>query len=676
VRIIIIGGVAAGMSAATRLRRLQEDAEIIVVERGEHVSFANCGLPYHLGGVISDRSALLLQTPESLAARFRIDVRTRTEATAIHPHERTVDLRLPDGSAESMSYDELILTPGAAPVRPPIPGIEHALVLRDVSDLDRLVDAADGAREAVVIGAGFIGVEVTENLLARGIAVHLVEAADHIIAPLDPEMAEPVQARLREGGVDLRLRSKVVGISPDGVTLDSGETLLGGLVLAAIGVRPESRLAAEAGLEVTGSGAIAVDEHWATTDPHIHAAGDAVPKIDAIGGGPVLVPLANTANRDGRLLADVVSGRPGAARPTLGTAIVGVLGLQVAVTGWSETRLRDAGRPVRVIHIHPVNHAGYFPGATGMRIKLLVDPATDLVLGAQAVAEQGADKRIDVIATAITGGLTASRLADLELAYAPQFGSAKDPVNFLGWADRNIADGLVRTIQWHELAGAMTAGAKLIDVRTAGEHAARAIDGSILIPLDELRDRLDELPEGELIVHCAAGLRSYIAARIIAQHGRTGPQSGRRFRHLGRWHGRERAEAGVVGGSRRAESQARDRKSFSSPARSSSQSWPPLAMQVRTPEETRANPARSTALPIAASWVTISLHSRPSSIIVMTPPIWPWARRRRVMTGLSSSGSSFMGLSWSGVGSRSLAADTPRGVRGGPGGETPFARWP
>lgn len=519
-KIIIIGGVAAGMSAATRLRRLQEEAEITVVERGEHVSFANCGLPYHLGGVIENRSALLLQTPESLAARFRIDVRVRTEALAIDPAERTVTVRRPDGTVESLGYDELVLTPGATPVRPPIPGIEHALTLRDVTDLDRLIDAAGHAEEAVVIGGGFIGVEVAENLVARGISVHLVEAAGHVIAPLDPEMAEPVHARLRDNGVDLRLRSTVVGIGDDGVTLDTGETLPGALVFAAIGVRPESRLAAEAGLEVTGSGAIAVDSHWVASDPHIHAAGDAVAKIDAITGDDVLVPLANTANRDGRLIADVISGRPGAVRPTLGSAIVGVFGLQAAVTGWSETRLRAAGRRVRVIHTHPLNHAGYYPGAAGMRLKLLVDPQTDLILGAQAIADQGADKRIDVIATAITGGLTASRLADLELCYAPQFGSAKDPVNFLGWADQNLADGLVDTIQWHELADAMAGGARVIDVRTAAEHEKGAIPGSTLIPLDELRERLGDLPDGDLIVHCAAGLRSYVAARILTQHGR------------------------------------------------------------------------------------------------------------------------------------------------------------
>ncbi|MDN6427049.1 FAD-dependent oxidoreductase [Acidipropionibacterium jensenii] len=519
-RIVIIGGVAAGMSAATRLRRLQEDAEIIVVERGEHVSFANCGLPYHLGGVIENRSALLLQTPESLAARFRIDVRVRTEARAIHPAERTVELRLPDGTVESLGYDELVLTPGAAPVRPPIPGIEHALTLRDVTDLDQIIDAAEDAAEAVVIGAGFIGVEVAENLVARGISVHLVEAAGHVIAPLDPEMAEPVHSRLRANGVDLRLRSTVVEIGDDGVTLDTGEKLPGALVLAAIGVRPESRLAAGAGLEITGSGAIAVDDRWATSDPHIHAAGDAVAKIDAITGDDVLVPLANTANRDGRLVADVISGRPGVVRPTLGSAIVGVFGLQVAVTGWSETRLRAAGRPVRVIHTHPVHHAGYYPGAVGMRLKLLVDPGTDRILGAQAVADQGADKRIDVIATAMAGGLKASQLADLELCYAPQFGSAEDPVNFLGWADQNLADGLVDTIQWHELASAMAGGARVIDVRTPAEHEKGAIPGSTLIPLDELRERLGDLPDGDLIVHCAAGLRSYVAARILTQHGR------------------------------------------------------------------------------------------------------------------------------------------------------------
>jgi len=519
-KIVIVGGVAGGMSAATRLRRLSEDAEITVVERSGYVSFANCGLPYHVGGVIEDRSSLLLQTPESLAARFGIRVLVSHEVTGIDRDGRVVTVSGPDGEAE-LAYDALVLSPGARPVRPPIPGIERALSLRDIEDTDAMVAAVAGdVRTAVVIGGGFIGVEVAENLRHKGLDVTVVEAADQVMAPLDPEMAAFVHQRIRENGVDLRLGAGVSAIGERDVTLADGATVPADVVVAAIGVRPDSTLAADAGLEVDARGGIVVDERMRTSDPAIYAVGDAVVKRDAVDGSAVMVPLANTANRQGRMVADVITGGDAADRPVLGTAIVGIFGLQVATTGWNAKRLRAAGRPFREIHTHPASHAGYYPGAAGLHLKLLVDPETDAILGAQALGEDGADKRIDVIATAITGGITASRLADLELAYAPAFGSAKDPVNMLGYIAGNLREGTVETVQWDEVAERVAAGDVLLDTRTPGEVAKGAIPGALNIPVDDLRDRLDEVPEGRVVAYCAVGIRGYLAARILAQAGR------------------------------------------------------------------------------------------------------------------------------------------------------------
>ena len=521
-RIVIVGGVAGGMSAATRLRRLDENAEIVVLERSGYVSFANCGLPYHVGGVIEERSALLLQTPESLAARFRLDVRVGTEAVAVDPAAKTVTARtLATGDEQVLAYDKLILSPGARPVRPPIPGIERALSLRDVEDTDALVAAAAEAKTAVVIGGGFIGVELAENLRHRGMDVTLVEATPQVMAPIDPELAALVHAELRANGVELRLGAAAAAIGEDHVVLGDGERLPADLVVAAIGVRPDSTLAVAAGLAVAERGGILVDEHCRTSDPDIYAVGDAVVKRDALDGSDVLVPLANTANLQGRRVADHIAGRRSPGRAVLGTAIVGVFGLQVAATGWNEKRLRAAGRPYRAIHTHPSSHAGYYPGAEQMSLKLLVDPETDAILGAQGVGRDGVDKRIDVIATVITGGIAASDLAHLELAYAPQFGSAKDPVTMLGFINENLREGVTESIQWHELADAMAAGATLLDIRNPGERAGGSlIPGAINIPLDELRDNLDQLPDGDLIVHCAVGLRGHTAARILSQAGR------------------------------------------------------------------------------------------------------------------------------------------------------------
>jgi NADPH-dependent 2,4-dienoyl-CoA reductase/sulfur reductase-like enzyme/rhodanese-related sulfurtransferase len=521
-RIVIVGGVAGGMSAATRLRRRLEHAEIVVLERGSHVSFANCGLPYHLGGVIPDRADLLLQTPVSLGTRFGIDVRVRHEAVAIDRTRRVVQVRdLLDGSVADLPYDALVLSPGASPVRPAIPGAERMLTLRDLDDLDAAMAALDrGPASALVVGGGFIGLELTENLVRRGLAVTLVEHNPQVLPPLDAEMAEPLAERLRAAGVDLRLGTEVASIDATSATLADGSVVPAGIAIAAIGVRPETSLARAAGLGIGPAGGILVDERLRTTDPAIFAIGDAAEKIDALTGLPRLVPLAGLANRHGRLVADVIAGDEPSVRDALGTAVVSLLGLTAAVTGWNERRLRAAGREVRVIHTHPASHAGYYPGAQQMTLKLLVDPATDRILGAQAVGGDGVDKRIDVIATAMAGGLTASDLADLELAYAPQYSSAKDPVNMLGYVDDNAASGLTTSIQWHELDAALAAGASLVDVRTPGEYRGGAIPGSVNIPLDQLRDRLGELPDGPLIVHCKVGQRGHTAVRVLAQHGR------------------------------------------------------------------------------------------------------------------------------------------------------------
>ncbi len=520
---VIVGGVAGGMSAATRLRRLDESAEIVVFERSGHVSFANCGLPYYVGGVITDRQSLLLQTPASLKARFGLDVRVNSEVTAIDPAAKTVSVtNLADGTQYTESYDSLILAPGAAPFVPPIPGAERALTLRNIADVDAMAAAvSDGRpRTAVIMGGGFIGVELAENLIHKGFEVTIVELADQLLAPLDVEMAALVEKTLIANGVRVVTGASVTAIEESSVTLSDGSTLAAGLVIAAIGVRPETSLAQAAGLELGERGGILVDEHQRTSDSSIFAVGDAVVKRDVITGAQALVPLAGPANRHGRLVADVIAGRSVAAKPVLGTAVVGVFGLVAAATGWTEKRARAAGRAIRVIHTHPANHAGYYPGAESMSLKLVIDAETDAILGAQGIGGSGVDKRIDVIATAIRGGITASELVDLELSYAPQFSSAKDPVNMLGYIAENLRDGLTQTIQWHEVADEVARGVQLIDVRTPGEYARGTVDGAINIPVDDLRDRLDEVAD-DVIVHCQVGLRGYLAARTLAQHGRT-----------------------------------------------------------------------------------------------------------------------------------------------------------
>jgi NADPH-dependent 2,4-dienoyl-CoA reductase/sulfur reductase-like enzyme/rhodanese-related sulfurtransferase len=521
-RYLIIGGVAGGMSTATRLRRLDENARITVFERGGHVSFANCGLPYYLGGVIGQRDSLLLQTPASLGSRFNLDVRVRTEAVSIDRDAKTVRVRdLATGEETEEAYDALVLSPGATPVRPPLSGGERMLTLRDIDDVDAaMAELVVAPSSALVIGAGFIGLEMVENLVHRGLSVTLVELGDQVLPPLDPEMAGPVADRLRAAGVDVRLGTQVTVLGTDTAVLSDGSVVSAEFVLASIGVRPDTSLAMAAGLAIGERGGIRVDDQLRTSDPHIYAIGDAVEKTDAISGEQRLVALAGLANRHGRLAADAITGATIHVRDALGTAVVGVMGLTIAATGWNEKLLRQIGRDIRVFHIHPASHAGYYPGAESMTLKLVVDAVTDEILGAQGVGGDGVDKRIDVIATAMAGGITASELADLELAYAPQYSSAKDPVNMLGYVARNAAEGLTPSIQWHELEAELAAGANLIDVRTRDEVADGAIPGSINIPLDEIRSRTDELPEGRLVVHCKVGQRGHTAVRLLAQLGR------------------------------------------------------------------------------------------------------------------------------------------------------------
>lgn len=516
---IIIGGVAAGMSAATRLRRLDESATIIVLEQGEHVSFANCGLPYHIGGVIESRDALLLQTPASLKARFNLDVRTGNTVTAIQPEAKAVMVTTVDGREETLAYDQLVIATGAKPFVPPLPGIDRAFALRNVADMDAIIARVNEApKTAVILGGGFIGIEMAENLTHRGIATTIVEMADQILPPLDPEMAGYVRHHLEANRVKVMTGKAATAVTDTHVVLADGAEVPADLVITAVGVRPDSDLARDAGLEVTDRGLIVVDEQQRTSDPHIFAAGDAVAKRDAVDGSQVFVTLAQSANRHGRLIADVIAGRAAKAQPVLGTAILGAFGLAAAATGWTEKRARAAGIPIRVIHTHPSDHAGYYPGATQMHLKLVVDAESDIILGAQGVGMNGVDTRIDVIATAMKAKMTASDLMDVELAYAPQFASAKDPVNMLGYVADNLATGMVESIQWHELEAAMNAGKILVDIRDPHELEQGAIPGSINIPLNELRARVGEL-NGPVIVHCQVGQRGHTAARLLTQLG-------------------------------------------------------------------------------------------------------------------------------------------------------------
>lgn len=520
-RIVIVGGVAGGMSAATRLRRLDESAEIIVIEKSGYVSYANCGLPYYIGGVIKDESSLLLQSPESLKQRFNIDVRINSQGVKIDRENKTLLVEnLSTKESYLLSYDKLILSPGAAPIRPQIPGIERALSLRSVEDTQKIFgQVATKPASAVVIGGGFIGVEVAENLVHRGIKTSIVEAASQLLAPLDPEMAYLVNKEMVTNGVDLYLGLSASQITEREVCLSDGQCIAAELVILAIGVKPETSLASDAGLKIGVKGGIVVDKFNLTSDPDIYAAGDATEKIDALDNNPSLVPLANIANRHGRVIADHINGRKVREVKTIGSAIVKVFDLAIATTGWNEKRLISAKRDYRVIHTHPGSHAGYYPGASTMAIKLIFDPKSGEIFGGQAIGRDGIDKRIDVIATAIRSKITAPELADLELAYAPPYGSAKDPINMLGYIAENIISGLTQSAQWNEIDKYLEAGYILLDVRNEDEFARGQIPDSMNIPLDQLRERHSEIKAKKVLITCQVGQRGHSATLLMKNLG-------------------------------------------------------------------------------------------------------------------------------------------------------------
>ena len=520
-RVVIIGGVAGGMSAAARLRRLDAKAEIIVLERSGNVSYANCGLPYYVGGLIQNEESLLLQTPQSLHKRFRLDVRVNTEVVEINTSKKVitaVDHR--KNSQFSLSYDKLILSPGAAPVRPNIPGIERALSLRTVEDVKAMAQImSTNPKSAVIIGGGFIGLELAENLVHKRIPTVVIEATEQVMAPLDSEMVSFVHNEIRIHEVDLRLGSAVEQIKADSVVLANGDEIPADVVVAAIGVRPETTLAVNAGLKIGPRGGIAVDEYNLTSNPDIYAVGDATEKHDALDNSATLIPLANIANRQGRVVADLICGKKIRTVASQATAIVKIFDLTVATTGWNEKKAKAADLDYIVAHTHPSHHAGYYPGAQGMSIKIIVDKKTQEILGAQAVGREGVDKRIDVIATAMRGGLTAPELADLELAYAPPYGSAKDPVNMLGYISENVLNGVTPTVQWNEVNSIVSQGWTVVDVRSKGEFERGHIPNSINISIDEMRERINEVPKEKILVTCQVGQRGHAATRLLREMG-------------------------------------------------------------------------------------------------------------------------------------------------------------
>jgi len=527
-RVVIVGGVAGGATCATRLRRLDEWADIVVLDRGPYVSFANCGLPYYVGDVIKEESKLLLATPQLFRERFNIDVRTLSEVTAIDRQSREVHVRdVGAGRIYREGYDALVLSPGAAPIRPPLPGINLPGIfsLRTVPDSRQMREwiEARSPRRAVVVGGGFIGLEMAENLVHRGLEVTIVEMAEQLMPPLDPEMAEFVRRRLATHTAHLQLGDGVAGFeqAADGgltVRTQKGETFPADIVILSIGVRPESDLAREAGLEIGARGGIRVNDQMRTSDPHIWAVGDAVEVKNTIGGQWELIPLAGPANRQGRVAADVICGRDSRFRGVQATAVCGFFGLTVALTGATEKSLRRAGvTDFEAVSLHPGHHVGYYPGAKPIHLKLLFRKSDGLVLGAQAIGEEGVERRIDVIATAMQMSASVFDLEEAELCYAPQYGAAKDPVNLAGMVAANVVRGDVELAPWSELT---TTGALLLDVREHAEFKGRALEGSINIPLGQLRDRLEELPrDREIWVNCGVGQRAYYACRLLSQQG-------------------------------------------------------------------------------------------------------------------------------------------------------------
>lgn len=568
-RVIIVGGVAGGASAAARARRLCEDCEIIVFERGPHVSFANCGLPYFVGGEIAEQDSLLVQTPDSLKARFNLDVRVKTEVVRIDRAARHIRVRERDtGHEYEEAYDALILSTGAAPLKPPLPGIDRPnhFVVRDIPDVERIMAWSKDCRgcRAVVVGGGYIGLEMAEQLRHRGFNVTVVEALPQVMTPLDPEMAAWLHRELRANGVALHLNDPVVAFEPPSsreparasiVVLKGGQRLPADSVVLGMGVKPEVGLAKDAGLEIGGLGGIRVNEHLQTSAPHIWAVGDAIEVRDGVTGQWALIPLAGPANRQGRIAADNILGRPTRYEHTLGTAILRLFTLTAGCTGANENGLRRAAIAFQAVHLHPGSHAGYYPGAEPIALKVLFAPDTGKLLGAQAVGHEGVDKRIDVLATALKAGMTVHDLAELELAYAPPYGSAKDPVNLAGMVAQNVLARDVALAQWNDIASLDPRATLLLDVRRSDERAQGFIPDSVHIPLDELRQRLGDLPrDREIIAYCHSGQRSYIAARILSHHGfRVRNLTGSyRTWEASRWTGNERttglSDSAVKGG--------------------------------------------------------------------------------------------------------------------------------
>ena len=524
-KVLIIGGVAGGATAAARLRRLDENAEIIIIERSGYISYANCGLPYYIGGEITDRGALTLQSPESFKSRFRIDARVKQKAVSIDRASKTVRIRrLTDGTEYTESYDKLILSPGAHPIVPDLPGIDSKkiMTLRTVEDTFKIYDyiAEHSPRSAVIIGGGFIGLETAENLKNRGLSVTLLQRGRHVMPPLDEDMAAPVHTYMRKNGIDLHLRSNVTGFkeTENGITAltDDGGTTAD-MAIVSIGVAPESTLAREAGLELGVKGAITVDTHMRTSDEDIYAVGDAAEITDFISGKKTVVPLAGPANKQGRIAADNICGIGSEYKGAQGSSVLKLFDMTIASTGYNEKTASLYGFDCDYVLLTSASHATYYPGSKSMNVKVLFEKGTSRILGAQIIGFDGADKRIDVLATAIRAGMTAKDLTELDLAYAPPYSSAKDPVNMAGYIIENIVTGKVKQAHWKD---ALRADGVILDTRTDFEYERGHIDGAMHIPLDSIRERMSELPKDKTIyVHCQSGLRSYIACRILSQNG-------------------------------------------------------------------------------------------------------------------------------------------------------------
>ncbi|MDR2118680.1 MAG: FAD-dependent oxidoreductase [Tannerellaceae bacterium] len=532
-KILIVGGVAGGATAAARMRRMDENAEIILFERGDYISYANCGLPYYIGGTIDGREELLLQTPEGMNRRYAVDVRTGSEAVALNPEEKTLTVRtLASGETYTEHFDKLLLSTGAEPLRPPIAGIRHPHIftLRNIPDTDALKTFVRQQRpaSAVIVGGGFIGLEMSENLHQAGVEVHLVEMADQVMAPLDYSMAAIVHQHLRQKGVHLWLGEKVKEFAPLAssagklaVQMDSGRTLETDLVILSIGVRPETKLAQASGLETGKLGGIAVNAFMQTSHPDIYAIGDAVEVFNPATDSPAMIPLAGPANKQARIAADnILQGNSRAYGGSIGVSVAKVFDLTVASAGAPAKLLKRLGVNCISSYTHGLSHAGYYPGAQPLSVKIIFSPADGQLFGVQIAGYGGVDKRIEMCSQIIRRKGTVCDLAELEQAYAPPYSSAKDPVNTAGFVAENILTGKVKIAHWRDIRTLNFEKDFLLDVRTVEENKQNRIEGSHLIPVDELRSRLGEIPRHKrIIVYCAVGLRGYIASRILMQHG-------------------------------------------------------------------------------------------------------------------------------------------------------------